>query len=346
MDQVLRYLSNKSEPRFQRQIKYILTHLEEDKENEGEEQEAEDDKSSDDSEDEMDELNVVEGDEAYESEMDEDFDAYEEEDDELDNITLVGDGVELLPRGEKWLMQEFLANNEEATNQSQLIGQRIGEYNEERKRLMDMYEKKRMEASMHTYDETVTDNEKPHMRPLTPNKVTSSNNNTSVFEPESNRNVPSEMRSRPLIRRTPPDGERSRPSMSPISQNNTSIGSPTKSVKTDNNMEQNLISNQSNNQTKQPEQQLEKQNEQQIEHGVSKDHSEEKKIVPSENNMTEIEKKKKVNEEKLKDPEKVAEFNEAFQPADKIRRTPPRESKMRYLREKKKKMQEMPHLYT
>lgn len=330
MDQVLRYLSNKSEPRFQRQIKYILTHLEEDNDQEEETEGPEDEKSSDNSEDEMDELNMVEGEEAYDSEIEDDFDAYEE-DDELDNVTLVGDGVEMLPRGEKWLMQEFLATNEEATAQDQVISQRIQEYNEDRKRLMEVYEKKRMEASMHTHDETATDNEKPHMRPLTPNKVASSNNNTSVFEPESSRNLPSELRSRPVVRHTPPDdGERSRPSMSPISRNNTSIGSPTKSVRTDNNLEQT------------PETQKDKKV---LENGIFKDHSENMQIVPNETEDSEITKKKKVNEEKLKDPEKVAEFQQAFKPVEKIRRTPPREAKMRYLREKKKKMQQMPHLY-
>ena len=41
----------------------------------------------------------------------------------------------------------------------------------------------------------------------------------------------------------------------------------------------------------------------------------------------------------------LAEFTEAFVATDKIRRTPPREAKMRYLREKKNKMRQQPHLY-
>ena len=41
----------------------------------------------------------------------------------------------------------------------------------------------------------------------------------------------------------------------------------------------------------------------------------------------------------------IAEFTEAFMGSDKIRRTPPREAKMRYLREKKNKMRQQPHLY-
>lgn len=328
MDQVLRYLSNKSEPRFQRQIKYILTHLEEDKESE--EEEPEDDKTSDDSEDEMDELNADE--DVYESEIEEDFDVYEDEDDELDNITLVGEGVDQLPRGEKWLMQEFLATNEEAHRQGHMIGQKIDDYNHERKRIMEVYEKRKMEASMHTQDESNNDVEKPHMRPLTPNKITSTNNNTSVFEPDSSsRNVPSELRSRPRVRRSPGEGQRSRPSMSPISRNNTSIGSPTKSVKTDNIIEQ------------PPDTQPEKR----LKNGIFIDHGEEKKIVPQEQTTPVNESKKKTeNDEKLQDPEKYAEFNEAFHPSDKLRRTPPREAKMRYLREKKKKMQQMPQLYS
>jgi len=48
----------------------------------------------------------------------------------------------------------------------------------------------------------------------------------------------------------------------------------------------------------------------------------------------------------LKDPEKKAEFQEAFNAGEKIRRTPPREAKLRYLRDKKQKMKKMPHLYS
>lgn len=60
MDKSLRYLSNKSEPRFQKQIKYILTHLEEDPNKDGKEDDigSEDDKSSNDSEDDIDDLQV------------------------------------------------------------------------------------------------------------------------------------------------------------------------------------------------------------------------------------------------------------------------------------------------
>jgi len=231
MDQVLRYLSNKSEPRFQRQIKYILTHLEESEAQDAEGAEEEEDKSSDDSEDGIDEVGIVDNEEPYESDMEDDFSAYEEEDDELEKVSLIGEGVDQIPRGEKWLMQEFLANNDEAIHQTQMIHSRIQEYNEHRQRLIEIYEKKKLDQSEMSNDET-DNGDKPHMRPLTPNKVALSNNN-SVFEPEStSRNMPSELRSRPNV--TPPDEMRSRPSMSPISQNNTSIGSPTKSVKIDN----------------------------------------------------------------------------------------------------------------
>lgn len=337
MDKALRYLSNKSEPRFQRQIKYILTHLEESKENEPE---PEDDKTSEDSEDEMDELNMAEDDDAYESEMEDDFDAYEDDDDELDNVTLEGEGVEMIPRGEKWLMQEFLATNEDATYQNDILTKKIDNYNEERKRLISMYEKKRMEASMHTQDDG-NDGEKPHMRPLTPNKV-SSNNNTSVFEPDSStRNLPSELKSRPKLGRTPPDdGTRSRPSNSPISRNYTSIGSPTKSDSAFPKQSPNVINN--------PEYAIPpfdiKNENNQDDNGVYNDNNEEQKIIPKDQQEAD-DKKTKENDEKLKDPEKVKELNKGFYSKDKIRRTPPREAKMRYLREKKKKMQQMPHLY-
>lgn len=130
MDQVLRYLSNKSEPRFQRQIKYILTHLEENKDDENDNEE---DKTSEDSEDDMEDPEVADQDDAYESEMDDDFDTYEDDDDELDNVPLAGDGVDQMPRGEKWLMQEFIASNEEASYQNNLLNQKIHQYNEERK---------------------------------------------------------------------------------------------------------------------------------------------------------------------------------------------------------------------
>jgi hypothetical protein len=326
MDQGLRYLSNKSEPRFKRQIDYILSHLEESKEGEGD---IEDDKSSDDSEDEIDEIGIVDED-AYESEIEDDLSVYDDEDDELDKVQLFGDGVEHMPRGEKWLMQEFLlASNEEATHQDMHLNSKIDEYNEERQRLMEIYEKKRMEASMHTQDDG-TDIEKPHMRPLTPNKFSSSNNNTSIFEPDStSRNAPSEIRNRQKHQRTPPDVDsRSRPSMSPISRNNATISSPAKSVKTDN-----------------FDASFERKDKHKIENGIFIDHNEEKKIIPAEPIDDDKDKKNKENEEKLKDPEVAAEFSQAFTAEDKIRRTPPKEAKMRYLREKKKKMQNMPHLY-
>ena len=329
MDKALRYLSNKSEPRFQRQIKYILTHLEENKETEVE---PEDDKTSEDSEDEMDELNIAEEDDAYESEIEDDFDAYEDDDDELDNVPLEGEGVELLPRGEKWLIQEFIATNEEATYQGDIITKKIEEYNEERKRLLSIYEKKRMEASMHTQDDG-NEGDKPHMRPLTPNKV-SSNNNTSVFEPDSStRNLPSELKSRPKVGRTPPDdGTRSRPSNSPISRNYTTIGSPTKS--------DSAFPKQTQNTSGRPDNSLDRisanidnyavppfdpNNETQAEHGIYIDHSEEHKIVPKDQTLDD--RKPKENDEKLKDPEKAVEFNKGFNSKDKIRRTPPREAK-------------------
>ena len=323
MDQVLRYLSNKSEPRFQRQIKYILSHLEEDDkdQNEGED-EGEEDKSSDGSDDDMDDLDMMGDDDQYNSDGEGDYDDYDEEEDELVDIA----GAEMLPKGERWLMQEFLANNEEAQNQNLVIEKRVEEYNQEKKKLMEAYQKKRMEGSMHTQDDT-GDEEKPHMRPLTPNKFASSNNNTSVFEPDSsNRNLPSELRSRPKIQRTPPHG--GDPSdMSPVSRNNTSIGSPAKSVKTDLNADVPSDTTAVN--------------------GIFKDHNEEVKIVPQDQeSVTEVEKRKQEQEQKLKDPEKVEELQQAFKSEDKLRRTPPKEAKMRYIREKKKKMMKNPNLYS
>jgi LisH domain-containing protein ARMC9 len=326
MDQVLRYLSTKSEPRFQNQIKYILTHLEEKQGNEEGDQEdlEEEDKSSDDSEDEMDELDLIDPENDMD-EMDDDFSSYDEEDDELDKIQLDGEGVDQLIRGEKWLMQEFLAHNEEAIAQNHVISSRIEEYNKYREKLIEMYEKRKMDGSVHTRDDSQSD-ERPHMRPLTPNKIASINKSGSVFDPDSSsRHAPSEIQSRPRLKRIPPDGEHSRPSMSPISNNN-SIDSPTKSLITDNNFDEPAEEKQVN--------------------GIFTDHNEEKKIIPSEDPANETLKKKTENDEKLKDPEKAAEFNEAFHAGDRIRRTPPREAKLRYLREKKQKMKQMPHLYS
>lgn len=334
MDQVLRYLSNKSEARFQRQIKYILTHLENNKDEEGDEEE----KSSEDSEDEMEDMGIEDNEDMYNSEVDDDYSVYDEEEDELDKVSLAGDDVDNLPRGEKWLMQEFLAGNEEAIKQNQLVSEKLNEFHQERQRLMEAYEKKRMEQSIHTRSNNAED-DRPHMRPLTPNKFATSNNNTSIFEPDSSsRNLPSEIRSRPQLGRTPPDGEsRSRPSMSPMSRNNMSIGSPSKSMVTD---------NADITDDGQPERKPDLKQEKKLDNGIYIDHSEEKKIVPNVSPVQQDgEKKNKVNEEKLKDPEKVAEFEQAFIATEKIRRTPPKEAKMRYIREKKKKMQQQPHLY-
>lgn len=330
MDKALRHLSNESEPRFQRQIKYILTHLEENKEEEGEEEIDEEEKSTDGSEEEIDDENMEDGDQ-YESEVEDDFDNYDEEDDELDNVTLVGEGTDMLPRGEKWLMQEFLASEEEANHQSSMIGQRVQEYTQSKNKRIEAYQKKRMEQSMRTQDEGRGDEDKPKMRPLTPNKFTSSNHNTSIFEPDSSsRHIPSESRSRPAIQRTPPHDEgRDRASMSPISRNNTSIASPTKSIITDNN----------------PDGRDEAIPEKRKDNGIYIDHSENKPIIPKQEDLTVVEKRKKEIEEKLHDSEVANEFNQAFKAEDKIRRTPPKEAKLRYLREKKKKMMANPHLY-
>ena len=334
MDEVLRYLSEKFEPRFKRQIDYILDQLEEEKEGEGEEEP--DEKSSEAFDGNSEDGDFVDA-ESYTSDMEDEYSNFDEEEDEFNKIPLQGEGAELLPRGEKWLMQEFLVNNnEEANRQNMLLIAKVEEYNEERRRKREILEKKRMEESMTSSKELGTNGDKPHMRPLTPNKIPSNKNKSSVFEPDSSRNLASDIRSRHQAQRTPPDHEfREHQNMSPLSRNQGSVSSPAKSVKANVHMEASFeqkVDEKGENEDQEPKEPKE-------EHGIHIDHSEDKKIIPAEPLGDEESAKQKENDEKLKDPEKKAEFDRGFQGMEKIRRTPPKEAKLRYLREKKKMMQ-------
>mmetsp|Transcript_15710 Transcript_15710/g.15494 ORF Transcript_15710/g.15494 Transcript_15710/m.15494 type:complete len:462 (+) Transcript_15710:434-1819(+) len=337
MDEVLRILSKKFEPRFKRQIDYILDQLEGDKEGEGEgEADIKDDNSSDalDGNSEEGEFADVE---SIDSEGD-DYSNYEDEEDDFSKIPLQGEEAEMFPRGEKWLMQEFLLDdNEEANKQDMILYSKVEEYNEERRRRREIMEKKRMEESMTSSRDQDAHLDKPHMRPLTPSKVPSQKykDKASVFEPDSSsRNMASDIsRSRYEMQRTPPDRDvRVREALSPLSRNQHSVSSPAKSMKASAPMEASF-------------ERKEEEKEEKEEHGIYIDHNEDKQIIPKEENLQDQNQNKKENDEKLKDPEKQAEHQEAFTGKDKIRRTPPKESKLRYLREKKKKMQQKPHLY-
>jgi hypothetical protein len=291
--------------------------LEEEEEPEGE-NEGEEEKSSEDSEDEIDELNMMGDEDQYESEGEDDYEVYDDEEDEFDNIA----SNEALPKGEKWLMQEFLATNEEAQIQNLLIAKCIDN---------NAVAKKQMKASMHSQNDISNgDNDKPQMRPITPKKFTNSNNNTSVFEPDSSsRNLPREMVSRGKNQRTPSNYDQK--SDFNASQHDASIGSPTKSVLTDM-MGENVTDNGQDDKS-------EVENEKRPENGIYKDHNEEMKIIPNEDVGGQDDPKKKEQMEKLNDPVKKEEFSQAFKSEAKIRRTPPKEAKMRYIREKKKKLQ-------
>jgi hypothetical protein len=112
LDNALEYLLKNSEPNFMRQIEYVLTRLNREDEEETKSQ------SSNEEEEEFD---------ADDEESDgEDFDMYED----LDMYR--GPGAEGLPRGEEWLMENFLASNEQAEAQNELLNARIDEYEEKR----------------------------------------------------------------------------------------------------------------------------------------------------------------------------------------------------------------------
>lgn len=104
MGEVLQYLLKNSEERFKRQIQYILSQLESNKE--------EDDIASTASDDE--DGNEIE----YDEESD---DEYDEEDEYYDEKAELTDAVPGVPNGEDWLMSEFIANNDEALQQNEQI---------------------------------------------------------------------------------------------------------------------------------------------------------------------------------------------------------------------------------
>lgn len=111
LDTALEYLLKNSEQNFQRQIEYVLSRLNKDEEEDAKSQ------SSDEEVDEEDEIDLDDDD----SEIDEvEYDEYED--------MYQGTDVDGEPRGEDWLMSQFIADNEQADEQNQFINIKIDEY--------------------------------------------------------------------------------------------------------------------------------------------------------------------------------------------------------------------------
>ena len=144
LDKALEYLLKNSEQNFMRQIEYVLSRLN----REDEEEETKSQSSNDEEEEEEFDFDDEESD-------GEELDQY----DDLDMYT--GADADGLPRGEDWLMQNFLASNELAEGQNDLINQKLDEFEEMRQIAL---------SKQWQEDQAEESGGEPKIRPTTPMK--------------------------------------------------------------------------------------------------------------------------------------------------------------------------------
>ncbi len=223
MFEVLQYLMTQSDDQFKRQIQYILDQLNTQGEgNQNEELEGTQSGAGNPDEDEEEDFDEEEDEEDDEEEED----IVEEEDGEFNDI-IDEQGIMV---GEDWLVSEFIASQDEAVGQNKTIAMLL---EQERQRIAQQQQMMAQQDSVteHSYSaHQVQQNQdgRPLMRPTTPLKSsqttrthqTPNQQNQSymmtydqkinsfaeaVQKDEAIRNVPSELRSRPKIPRSPGD---------------------------------------------------------------------------------------------------------------------------------------------
>ncbi len=233
MPEVLQYLMQHSDEQFKRQIQYILDQLNTDTGDQGAEEASTQLSAQNDEEEDVDEDEEEEDDDEEEEE-----EIVEEEDGEFNDI-IDQHGIMI---GEEWLVNEFLAEPDDAQQQASTVAQ-LMDRDRQRLRTQNDASKTNLDHSAeHTHLHLPADG-RPPIRPITPIKSSqthrhhhgdkSSISDSSTFTTkvpahqqiptqgygatnvpegkeavfdETDRNLPSELQSRPKIPRTPLDG--------------------------------------------------------------------------------------------------------------------------------------------